>query len=1164
MALATFLSLMACAVASPLAGAVVTQEEELGRFGTPGSGSGQLGAPWGVATDEESGEVFVVDSNNERISVFDAWGEFRRAWGWGVASGADALETCTAGCGPGTYGSGPGQLNVPSGITVDGQHNVFVFEYGNARVQKFSPTGEFLLMFGGEVNKTTNANVCTAASDDECGAGVKGSDPGFFSLAFAGTYISHDASGSILVGGEERIQRFDSEGNYLGEINGGVFAGNAVECLAVDQSSGDIYAVLRNKENVYRLDETGALLGELKVARPRDIAVGPDGTVFVIEAKGQQDNTPQRIVQFDATGAQVGELERSDGQVGETDLVLLKALGTNSVGDLYVGRADVGVSDISFFGPPPFEYGDPPKVPPTISAQFASHIDTDSAELGAQINPRYWADSSYYVEYGTGSCAAGECDSTLPLPPGNEIGRPTKQPVSVAPVHLPGLAPQSTYHYRFVAQSGGGGPVYGVDPDGSGPEEASFEEGLEGTFTTFPVAAAPEPCANDAFRTGMAFLPDCRAYEMVSPPDKADGDIFAPVDITGFETRLEQSSLDGERLTYSSYRAFAGSKGSPYISQYIASRTPGGWATETLQEPRGPSFYVAPAATENEFKAFSPDLCQAWLRREAEPQLAPGAVPGYPGFYRRDNCGGSYEALSTVEPTLSPDAFQPDLQGVSGDGSTAIFRVNDKLSEDATAGKYQVYEARGGELRLVCILPDGTPYPGDCSAGTAGAFPERAAAVANAISEDGSRIYWSTTSGESPGTIYLRLDGTTTVPVSGKATSAEARFWAADPEGSEALFTVEDQSKPITVLNHNLYRYDLAGETTTKLAGKVVGIAATSEDLSRVYFISEEAIGGEGTAGAANLYLSHEGTTAFIATLSEEDARFRAFPSNATPEPVFHAAQATPDGNHLAFISNRPLTGFDNTDAVSGKPDSEVFTYAADTDTLDCASCNPVAVRPSGRNIQAPGNSGFLWTAASLPLGHNQLYTPRAISADGSRLFFTAYADLLPSDANGAADVYEWERPGAGSCDEADADYFSTNGGCLYLISTGQSPQDSELVDISADAQDVFISTKQSLLPQDPGLIDVYDVREGGGFQPPPPLPLPCVGEVCQDQAPVPAFQAPGSNAPRAGNPPHKPRCPKGKHRAGKGGKGKCVKNKKGKGRDNKQRKPGKGGRAAR
>jgi hypothetical protein len=1147
---AALLLLALVALALPAAGFALTQDEELGRFGSQGSGAGQFGVPWGVATDEETGEVFVVDNNNQRISVFDAWGEFRRSWGWGVATGNSALETCTGTCGPGSSGSGPGQLDSPTGLTVDGEHNVFVFDFQNARVQKFSPDGKFLLMFGGEVNKTTGANVCTAASGDECGIGIKGSGPGFFSPQIGGTFIAHEAGEDILVGDKERIERFDSEGNYLGEISGGILAGSAVKGLAVDQGSGDIYAVLLGKENVFRLDETGTLLGELKVARPQAVAVGPGGAVYAIEAEGQQDNTEERIRQFDASGVQVGELKREEFVAN--DLVPLWSLAANGVGDLYVGLAGVGVSGIASFGPPPFEYGDPPKSPPTISAQFASHVDTDSAELGAQINPRYWADTSYYVEYGTGSCAAGECDTTVPLPPGNAIRRPTKQPVPVAPIDLPGLAPQSTYHYRFVSESSGGGPVYGIDPDGAGPGEASFEEGLEGTFTTLPVPRAPELCANDAFRLGVTFLPDCRAYEMVSPPDKANGDIFAPIDVTGFETRLEQSSLDGERLTYSTYRAFAGSKGSPYISQYIAARTEEGWATETLQESRGPSFYAAPSATENEFKAFSSDLCEAWLRREAEPQLAPGAVPGFPGFYRRDNCGGSYEALSTVEPTLSPDAFQPELQGVSEDGSTAVLRVNDKLSEDAIAGKYQVYEARGGELRLVCILPGGTPHPGDCSAGSPGLHPERSATVANAISRDGSRIYWSTTKGERGlGRIYLRLNGTSTVEVSGKASSAEARFWGASADGSKALFSIEDQTAPITVLNHNLYEYDLGTETATLIAGKTVGIAATSEDLSHVYFVSEEAIGGEGSTGEPNLYLSREGTVVFIATLSEEDARIEGegdsggdLPSNATPGAVFHPAQATPDGKRLAFISNEPLTGADNTDAVSGEADSEVFTYAAETETLECASCSPVGARPAGRSVQAPGNSGFLPTAASLPLGHNQLYTPRALAEDGSRLFFTSYTDLLPRDENGKADVYEWELPGHGSCDAEDPDFYEANGGCLYLISTGQSTQDSKLVDISADAQDVFISTKQSLLVQDPGLIDIYDAREGGGFQPPPPPPPPCVGDACQAQIPPPSFQAPGSNALRPGNPPRRKPCPKGRHRVVKGGKERCVKNK--------------------
>ncbi len=81
--------------------------------------------------------------------------------------------------------------------------------------------------------------------------------------------------------------------------------------------------------------------------------------------------------------------------------------------------------------------------------------------------------------------------------------------------------------------------------------------------------------------------------------------------------------------------------------------------------------------------------------------------------------------------------------------------------------------------------------------------------------------------------------------------------------------------------------------------------------------------------------------------------------------------------------------------------------------------------------------------------------------------------------------------------------------GCLSLISTGQSPSDSELADISPDGHDVFIRTSSSLLPQDHGQVDVYDARINGGM----PQPAACEGEACQGTPSPPNDPTPASSA---------------------------------------------------
>jgi hypothetical protein len=154
------------------------------------------------------------------------------------------------------------------------------------------------------------------------------------------------------------------------------------------------------------------------------------------------------------------------------------------------------------------------------------------------------------------------------------------------------------------------------------------------------------------------------------------------------------------------------------------------------------------------------------------------------------------------------------------------------------------------------------------------------------------------------------------------------------------------------------------------------------------------------------------------------------------------------------------------------------------------------------------------------------------LTEDGNRLFFQSYDALLPSDSNGAQDVYEWQRAdGPKTCEQVGAQlYVPSAEGCISLISSGQSPEDSEVIEASKGAGDVFFATNSSLLPQDRGLYDVYDARVGGGY-PPPPLPPPaCEGEACQGVPAPPNDPTPASSAfEGAGNVVEKPAKKKAK-----------------------------------
>jgi hypothetical protein len=346
-------------------------------------------------------------------------------------------------------------------------------------------------------------------------------------------------------------------------------------------------------------------------------------------------------------------------------------------------------------------------------------------------------------------------------------------------------------------------------------------------------------------------------------------------------------------------------------------------------------------------------------------------------------------------------------------------------------------------------------------------------------------VYWV-----EGGKLYLRKAGTQTVQVD-EAKGGGGVFQAATPNGALAFFSKE---------NH-LFRYDVATETIADLtpAGGVQGMLGASEDGSHVYYL-----------GAGGLFLNRNGA----------DTKVAATADLTNVPPSLGTARVSADGIHLAFVSSAELTDYDNTDHSSKKPDSEVYLYDANGGgSLVCVSCNPTGGRPSGPS-SIPGA-----VANGKAEGATHTYKPRALSANGRRLFFDSVDALVVGDKNELSDVYEWEAEGVGSCQKP--------GGCLQLISGGEGKDNARFIDASADGSDVLFLTGYSLVPSDPGSVDLYDARAGGGF-PVPPTPIPCTGDACQGLPPPPDDPAPGTLVPAAGNSaPHfrKPGRKKPKHR---------------------------------
>jgi DNA-binding beta-propeller fold protein YncE len=1170
-----------------------------------GSGAGEMKLPLGVAADPTSGHLFVADSENNRVSEFTAWGAFVKAWGWGVANGASELQSCGPGaeppsstCRKGLAGTGAGQFNgTNGGIVLGSDGNVWVADLQNYRVQKFDPDGNFLFMIGGDVDKGPShaGDICTAAylaDGDLCGAGTAGPGTGEFATpAYVGFNLAAGPAGKIYVGDVGRIQEFESDGSFSGQIDlESSYASKHVHGLA-RTTAGDFYVSLAANPNVgaentiRKVAPTGAAVGSIPLSwTPTSFALDSTDNLFVaIRAISSESKHSAEVIEFGPAGEPViapgeGFAQRQGlgGGVhsyfglavnvvtaaGENDVYLIDLTSAPETGGTYL-------ASVKAFGPPPDKWA-PPSVAPEIVSQYATTVGEQSAVVLARINPRFWADATYSVEYGTGKCSEGGCSLAFPVPAADLGGGVVSEPLNTTPLELPGLDPGTIYHYRFRAQSSGGGPAVGI-----GVEEE------EGTFRTRTASQLNESCTNQAFRTGAAArLADCRAYEMVSPISKNGSGIRPPVNSLSYRVQYNQSSLSGDSLTYTSYRAFGDAISAPYGVQYLASRGAGEWASRALNPPKdgtGPEGEDTRFDLEPEFAGFSDDLSKAWLENRNDPPLTSDAASGVVNIYERDNATGAYRAVTNTTPRALPPSLEPGqvrFQGRAGNADVTVFSSQLELTPDASEAAFenqrpQVYASIDGEVHLVSLLPNGESV---ATGATAGSSPYQAEAekrgslsLENAVSEDGSRIFWtSAPRGEGPGKLYVRLNNSDTLQIA----AGEVYFRKATPSGSEVLYERFPEHG-----SGNLFKYDLRSKKAELVAGEVLGVLGASEDLSHVYFVSEAELAPGSADGAFNLYLDQDGQVTYVARLSAFDVN-RAVSNSSTQNlisrwPIRRSTRVTPDGVHLAFTSDNSLVpGYDNLDQATGNPASQVYWYSAGEQKLVCVSCDPSGARPAGQRLRVPYTgtdepvSTDQWAAAWLTTTDSSFHAPRALSSDGTRLFFNSFTPLVTADTNGLQDVYQWEANGAGDCESDE--------GCISLISDGGAPFKSEFIDADPSGDNVFFETAASLVPVDPGANDIYVARVDGGIAEPPPPPPICEGDACQPAQATPPLAAPQTAAPNVANPKNpKPSCGKGRRAVKKRGHWRCARVKKKhtakkRSQKSKQRRADKAGRAGR
>jgi hypothetical protein len=782
---------------------------------------------------------------------------------------------------------------------------------------------------------------------------------------------------------------------------------------------------------------------------------------------------------------------------------------------------------------------------PSISNESSANVGSSEATVSAQIDAQSLP-TTYRVEYGIGITYAASTSEESASAGSAAIG---------VQVQLSGLQPSTVYHYRFVAES-----------------EAGKTEGSDATFTT-----------TAAVGSSASLLPDERYYELVSPPSGV-GEIYhnsLPVfDEADHPTDRDvfQAAENGNAVAYVADPGETtgnGARGDGLGNQWLASRTGTGWeATDITPIGEGEG---SEQSDYTEYQGFSGNLSigiftatSPLLESVADPN-APGCAAGGAGLtqsrplYAHTGVA-SFSSLFTSTATGSCGA--PRFAGSSADGSSVFFQTEARLIENAPevpgsqveekegcAEGCDLYDATGGQVSLVNILPDGVPADG-ATYGSPPALaprPGTSPGLDNVISADGSRAYWTDTqAGSDLDHIYLR-DDETTVPVS----QGPAQYWAATPDGRYAFYTEAEQ----------LWRFDAESGTRDDIASvgaggqsaEVKGVMGVSGDGTYVAFVAasdlapgtetrkcsiaevelrelertgnlssaeEEQLRAEEREEEAhslplgrgcNLYVEHVGEAPrFVAALSaaddennlQSDGGFYGLVGDWEDALGNRTAAVAADGQGLVFESLLHLTGYDNTGELEregGPPrwgSREIFVYEIGTGKLVCVSCNPTGGPPSAAQYgsQIPVHQG--------DNGVGETSQVRWISADGHEVFFQTSQSLVPQDTNGMQDVYEWEQEGSPSCPSEPPGRL--DGGCLFLLSGGDSADNSFLIDASESGGDVFFSSRAHLVSQEVGdKSEVYDARVHGGF---PEYSLACVQAGCQGVPPsLPIFATPAS-----------------------------------------------------
>ncbi len=893
--------------------------------------------------------------------------------------------------------------------------------------------------------------------------------------------IAVDSAGNVYVPdpAENEVLEYSPSGTLLKTFTGfGPGALKEPTAVAVD-SPGNLWVADSANNRIVELGSGGAPVEvngkpvEIESEGVYSVALDGHGDVFALVDNGADPcgvigSSCSHLLEYSSEGRQLADV--GAGSFGTPDedgsggrFYSMVAVDEAS-GRVYVTDGTKHTAWI--FGPP---------LAPAVHRELTAEVGTSEAKLGALVNPG-GIQTNYRFEYGP----TGAYGNSTPFPEGS-VGEGLESHAVWASAS--GLAPGSIYHYRVVASSEVG-TAYGPDQ----------------TFTT--LSAEEAACPNEQLRGGFAGkLPDCRAYELVTPPVTSGSQFDSVVGMA----YASKAAADGEALTLTTAEP---RPGAPTAGEaYVAKRGAGGWIAEDIMPLESydgvtcPSYQFVYAYSEQVTRDVilagggSRASASGNIRQDPEScnpkgsQVVSGEPVGYENLLVRDNATGAYRLVNVPPPGVTP--ADANFQAASADLSHVIFTETSPLAAGARYGVENLYEWDEGALRLVSVLPDGTAVPGSFAVSAGVHEHDEHESV---VSSDGSHVLFTY-----GGALYDRIDGRRTVQIDehqgGSGPGGGGSFKTATSDGSKVFFLDESKLTADSTAETgepDLYECVLPeGASKCELSDLTVAVGGQHADVLRVtplgghdssyvYFAAKgvlasntrEFTNSEGKtvvegaqAGKQNLYLRNGNRTTFIASGVEYSQ--------------FGIAQTSPDGKWLAFESDKSLTGYNNALADGGGCGEsvacqELFLYSVATGQLACASCNP-----TGEPAIAGGGVALRGEAEGEDYG---VFTTRHVLTDAGQVFFETREALVPSDTNGLRDVYEYE------------------GGGAHLISSGTSSFESALEDVSESGNDVFFRSNQQLLPQDnqEGQLVTYDARVAGGFAEPPSPPACTTADACR------------------------------------------------------------------